>query len=305
MAFDKGLLTPKMKVLDIPTEFSDFSPVNYDREFRGEVVAEDALRYSLNLPAVRLLNSVGLYDFVAALRQAGFRSVDSHHQDLGLSLALGGCGATLEELVRAYCALANGGKLRALRFLEGEKEADQGLQICSPEAAYMVTEILSGIQRPDLPPQFLSRTKLPKVAWKTGTSFGRRDAWSIGYNPRYTIGVWMGNMDGSPVLEMSGSKTAVPLLLDLFNAIDYDADKHWFPQPPRLRTRMVCAETGLLPKATCAARTKDLAIAGVSSTATCTRDRVVYTDAEGTLQYCMACLPASGYVQRQYATVAP
>jgi penicillin-binding protein 1C len=169
----------------------------------------------------------------------------------------------------------------------------------------MVTDILSGIQRPDLPPLFLSRSKLPKVAWKTGTSFGRRDAWSIGYNPRYTIGVWMGNMDGSPVLEMSGSKTAVPLMLDLFNAIDYDADKHWFNQPPRLRERIVCAESGQVPSHTCTQLTKDFAIQGVSTTQICNRDREIFTNPEGTIQYCTACLPATGYQKRRYASFAP
>ncbi|MBK9453376.1 MAG: penicillin-binding protein 1C [Bacteroidetes bacterium] len=305
MAFDQGILTPKMKLLDVPKEFSDFSPVNYDRQFRGEVSAEEALRHSLNLPAVRLLNDIGIHNFIWALREAGFASVSKHHKDLGLSLALGGCGATMEELVRAYAALANGGVLRPLRFLESEPQTNNGHRICSAEAAYMVTEILSGIQRPDLPPLFLSRSKLPKVAWKTGTSFGRRDAWSVGYNPRYTIGVWMGNMDGSPVLEMSGSKTAVPLMLDLFNAIDYDADKHWFSKPERLRERVVCAESGLPPAHTCTQLTKDLTIQGVTTSATCQRDREIFTNPEGTLQYCTACLPASGYQKRRFSNLNP
>ncbi len=305
MAIDQGLLTPKMKVLDVPKEFSDFSPVNYDRTFRGEVTAEDALRHSLNLPAVRLLNDIGLQQFLWALRQSGFASVTRHHKDLGLSVALGGCGATMEELVRAYAALANGGIMRPLRFLSTEKESVSAQRICSAEAAYMITEILSGIHRPDLPPQFLSRSKLPKVAWKTGTSFGRRDAWSIGYNPRFTVGVWMGNMDGSPVLEMSGSKTAVPLMLDLFNAIDYDADKHWFTKPSLLMERLVCAESGLLPSSPCQQLTKDFAIHGVSTTTVCNRHLEIFTNAAGTIQYCTACLPASGYLRQQFPRIDP
>lgn len=304
-AFDQGLLTPKMKVLDIPTEFSDFSPLNYDRTFRGEITAEEALRHSLNLPAVRLLNQVGLQGFIRALRQAGFRSVSRHHQDLGLSLALGGCGATLEELVRVYAALANGGRLRPLRYLAGPAPETEGIRLCSPEAAYMVTDILAGLQRPDLPPRLLSRSKLPKVAWKTGTSFGRRDAWSIGYNPRYTVGIWMGNMDGRPVLEMSGNKTAVPLLLDIFSAIDYGGHKSWFTPPTHLHKREVCAHTGLLPRPSCAQLTQDLAIPGVSPHTTCTRDRLLFVNAEGTVQYCTACLPAQGYIRRSYPVISP
>jgi penicillin-binding protein 1C len=305
MAFDQGLLTPGMKVLDIPTEFSDFSPVNYDRNFRGEIDAADALRYSLNLPAVRLLNQVGLRRFVHALRRAGFQSIDKHYRDLGLSLALGGCGATLAELVRAYAALANGGLLRDLRTHVGGPAPVPGLRVCSPEAAYIVSDILSGIQRPDIPASFLGRSKLPRVAWKTGTSFGRRDAWCVGYNPRYTIGVWMGNMDGKPVLEMSGSKTAVPLMLELFNVVDYDAGKAWLVPPPGIRERLVCTESGMMPGPACQHLRKDLAIVGVSPQSRCNRSREVYTDSLEQVQYCMACLPQTGFVKRSYAMVSP
>ncbi|MFN8397437.1 MAG: penicillin-binding protein 1C, partial [Bacteroidia bacterium] len=229
LGFDKGQVTPQASMLDIPGEFTDFSPVNYDRDYRGEVSAEDALRNSLNLPAVRLLNKLGMSAFLRMLGRAGFATVIRQREELGLSLALGGCGVTMEELVRAYAAFAHGGELRSLRWRLGEEEHAATGRVCSPEAAFLVTEILSGIQRPDMPAEYLGRTKLPRVAWKTGTSFGRRDAWSIGYNPRFTVGVWMGNMDGKPVLEMSGAKTAVPLLLEVFNAIDFDAGKHWFP----------------------------------------------------------------------------
>ncbi len=305
MAIDQGLLTPHMKVLDIPTEFSDFSPVNYDRNFRGEIDAAEALRYSLNLPAVRLLNQVGMQRFVRALRRAGFQSIDRHHKELGLSLALGGCGATLEELVRAYAALANGGVLQALRMRRGAAPAEEGLRVCSPEAAYIVSDILSGIQRPDIPATFLGNSKLPKVAWKTGTSFGRRDAWCIGYSPRYTIGVWMGNMNGKPVLEMSGSKTAVPLVLELFNVIDYDAGKQWLQAPPRIRERLVCTDSGLLPQASCTHLCKDLAIAGVSPQRYCDRYREIFTDSSETVQYCTACLPPNGFIKGRYAMLAP
>ncbi len=304
MAFDQGLLTPHMKVLDIPTEFSDFSPVNYDRDFRGEIDAADALRYSLNLPAVRLLNQVGMRRFVYALRRAGFKSIDRHHRELGLSLALGGCGATLEELVRTYAALANGGMLRELRMWRDVPLSAQGQRMCSPEAAYMVSDILSGVQRPDIPSAFLGKSKLPKVAWKTGTSFGRRDAWCIGYNPRYTVGVWMGNMDGKPVLEMSGSKTAVPLLLELFNVIDYDAGKQWLRAPPGIHERLVCTDSGRLPAAGCRHLCKDLAITGVSPQGACDRFQEIYTDSLGKMQYCNACLPMSGAVRQRYAVVS-
>lgn len=305
LAFDRGLITPQSSLLDIPGEFTDFTPVNYDRDYRGEVTAAEALRHSLNLPAVRLLHQVGMAPFLRLLDRAGFATVMRQRSELGLSLALGGCGVTMEELVRAYAALGHGGELLPLRWRVDAPVGEATGRICSPEAAYMVTDILSGIQRPDLPAQYLGRSKLPRVAWKTGTSFGRRDAWSIGYNPRYTVGVWMGNMDGKAVLEMSGSRTAVPLLLEVFNGLDYDASKQWFPVPGGLVRRKVCAETGLPLGTHCQQEAMDWAIPGRSPERVCDRDREVYTNLEGTVQYCKACLPIDGYTRRIYPVLPP
>ena len=294
-AFDQGLLSPKRVVKDLPTKFAGYTPVNYNRQFQGQVTVEDALRHSLNLPAVRCLQRLGLHDFVAQLVASGFQGVARQAKDLGLSVALGGCGATLEELVRLYSAYAHGGLQMPLRYLKGRPGNGPRVRICSPEAAFLLADILSGLERPDLPGDLVDRTKLPKIAWKTGTSFGRRDAWAIGFNPRYTIGVWMGNMDGSSVPVMSGGRTAVPLLVDLFNAIDFDQEKAWFPQPKGLVRRKVCSATGLLPADFCTHTSWDYHIHNVSSQKVCDRYREIFTDSAATVQYCTACLPVSGY----------
>lgn len=322
MSFDRGLLTPHRRLLDIPTDFSGYNPVNYDQNFQGEVTVEYALRHSLNLPAVRALNALGIRDFMNALEQSGFRAVQARRKTLGLSLALGGCESSLEELVRLYSAFACGGRQFETQYvLQSEKESESeglprqtisphshaqslAIDLCTPEAAWLIADILSGLERPDFPRDLVDRTKLPRIAWKTGTSFGRRDAWAIGFNPRYTIGVWMGNMNGASVPSLSGARTSVPLLVDLFNAIDHEAEKNWFPQPGRLRQVKVCSQTGLLPAQGCEMQELDYHLHGVTPAQTCDRYREILTDPAGKVRYCTECLPPNGFV-RQHVPIYP
>ncbi|HCT71580.1 MAG TPA: penicillin-binding protein 1C, partial [Bacteroidales bacterium] len=195
MAFDKGLITPKMVITDVPQNFSGYRPENYDETWRGKVTVDQALAQSLNLPAVDLLEKVGKDIFASGLAKAGFRWIDSNSSKLGLSMILGGCGTTLEELAALYAAFANKGVWNSLKFIKSSPEVLTDT-ICSPGAAYMITEILTQLRRPDLPNQYKDAANLPEIAWKTGTSYGRRDGWAVGYNQNYTIGVWTGNFPG-------------------------------------------------------------------------------------------------------------
>jgi penicillin-binding protein 1C len=168
--------------------------------------------------------------------------------------------------------------------------------VLSPEAAFLVTQTLTQVSRPDLPNNFDNSYHLPRIAWKTGTSYGRRDAWSIGYNQRYTIGVWVGNFSGVGVAELSGANTATPLLFQLFNALDYDAPNGWFRQPTRypnwrLTTRLVCPESGDLPASFCTRTVSDYEIMGVSRYQRCQHRRWVLTNPSGTRSYCAHCRP--------------
>jgi penicillin-binding protein 1C len=304
-AFDRGLLTPKMKVLDVPFEAAGYMPVNYDKTCTGEVTAEYALRHSLNLPAVRLLEQLGLRNFLGALALMGFQRIGRDHADMGLSVVLGGCGVRLDELVPAYAAFAHGGQLRPLRFSPLTPLARRPAALCSPASAYLITDILAGLERPDLPQGLLERSKLPRIAWKTGTSFGRRDAWAIGFNPRYTIGVWMGNMEGDGVQGLSGAATATPLLIELFGALSAGQDKVWFKQPADIAQRQVCSASGQLPGAHCPHTYTDLCIRTRSPLHTCTHTWQVYTDLPGKVRYCPACLPASGWTVATYNRLDP
>ena len=304
-AFEKGFITPKTVLNDVPTNFSGYEPENFDRHFNGPVTTEFALANSLNIPAVKVLKDLSTSVMIEKLRKAGFKTVDKQAKDLGLSLILGGCGVTLEELTRLFAAFANQGKMRSLRFSSQNALEKEGLPIISEEAAYMVTSILTTITRPDLPTNFDNTYHLPKIAWKTGTSYGKRDAWSIGYNRRYTIGVWVGNFSGEGVPELSGANTATPLLFSIFNTLDYNSPKGWYQAPVNVATRPVCPVTGDIPSEFCENKVPGQFISGVSAYHKCQHLRWVFTDKAGKISYCTYCLPENGFEKRTYPNVAP
>ena len=186
LAVDRGIITPKPKLPGVPTNFSGFRPENFDKSCAGEVTVERALTHSLNIPAVRVLAEVGVPVFTDKLRAAGFKSVAKAAPRLGLSTILGGCGATLEELTGLYAALADGRNYQPLHGATPIDQKNSTLKIqpskllFSHAAAFLITNILAQRTRPDLPMGYENSRHLPKIAWKTGISYGRRDAWSIG-----------------------------------------------------------------------------------------------------------------------------
>jgi penicillin-binding protein 1C len=310
LALDRGLVTPKLKVPDVPSNFQGFRPENFDRHYSGEVTVERALTYSLNIPAVRVLAEVGVPVFTDKLRQAGFRSVARSGPRLGLSTVLGGCGATLEELTNLYASLADGGQYRAVHFTSLATEASckaaaKSNQLTSPASAFLITDILAQPNRPDLPSAYLGSRHLPKIAWKTGTSYGRRDAWSLGYNRDYTIGVWLGNFSGQGSPALTGADIASPLLFELFNSLAYNSPDNWFAPPASLDFRLVCAETGLIPSEFCPNQLIDYYLQGVSDTRHCQHQQQVLVSGDGKMAYCRACVPAAGFRRELYPNPRP
>ncbi|WP_019949454.1 penicillin-binding protein 1C [Hymenobacter aerophilus] len=349
LALDRGLVTPKLQLPDVPTNFQGYRPENFDKHCQGEVTLERALAFSLNIPAVRVLQNYGVPAFTEKLQQAGFQSIARNRTQLGLSSILGGCGASLEELTGLYAALANGGAYEKLSMTadsllpgasrsaspsnplseKGEGGLDsifssnsrkkasspslleRGLggeatrALTSPAAAFLVTDILSQLTRPDLPLGAARSTRLPKIAWKTGTSYGRRDAWSIGYNRDYTIGVWVGNFSGQGSPALTGSDVATPLLFDLFNALAYNSPNDWFVPPASLDFRLVCTETGLVPGENCPNQVIDYFLPGQSSGLRCQHQREVLVSADNAFTYCRACAPAAGFRRELYPNLLP
>ncbi|GAB3305702.1 penicillin-binding protein 1C [Hymenobacter tenuis] len=304
LAMDRGLVTPKQLLPDVPTNFQGYRPENFDKHCNGEVTLERALAYSLNIPAVRVLNQLGVPTFTDKLREAGFQSITRNRTQLGLSSILGGCGASLEELTNLYVTLANGGLYGSLHLTSTQKSTPTK-PLISEGAAFLTTDILAQLTRPDLPINAASSMRLPKIAWKTGTSYGRRDAWSIGYNKQYTIGVWVGNFSGQGSPALTGSEVATPLLFDLFNALAYNSPNDWYAPPSALDFRLVCAESGLVPGENCPNQVIDYFLPSVSSGQRCQHVREVLVSADGSFTYCRACAPAAGFRRELYPNLLP
>lgn len=304
LAMDRGLITPKTVLQDIPQNFNGYRPLNYDETFRGRITATQALALSLNIPAVDLANRVGVDLFNEKLSRGGLKWIGKRKKKLGLSVILGGCGVTLTELTSLYSCLATNGIKYTLRFTSDEntKETDT---LFSPQASWMIHEILTGLKRPDLPNNFENTVNLPHIAWKTGTSYGRRDAWSFGYNPDYTVGVWVGNFDGTGIPELSGAEFATPILFKIFNFLTYNQKPSWFKRPAGLDFRLVCSESGLPPGESCTNLVMDDYIPAVSPNRKCDHLLPVFVNESGSISYCRSCLPQAGYRTDYYPNLSP
>ncbi len=306
LCMDEGLMTPKAIITDVSVNYNGYAPENYDKQFNGYVTMEYALEHSLNIPAVKGLQWLGKDPFISKLADCNFQQIKRDQRKLGLSMILGGCGATLEELTGMYSLFANNGQFVSPKYTREEvQQSKQGIRILSEAATFMINEILSKVNRPDFPLNWQSTEHMPKIAWKTGTSYGRRDAWSIGYNRKYTVGIWTGNFSALGIPELSGANIATPLLFKIFNTIDYDSDEQWFSQPKDCDIRMVCSETGLPPAGHCQNTVTDYFIPLISSTQLCNNIEEVALSADEKISYCKTCMPAGGYKKKWIRTVSP
>lgn len=304
LCFDEGLLTPKTVMPDVPVNYEGYAPENYDQKFNGYVTIQYALEHSLNIPAVKSLNMLGQEKMIQQLVRCHFRQIEKDRKKLGLSMILGGCGTTLEELTGLFSSFANEGKFIQPSF-SYEDSLQPAIPLISPAANYMINDILSKVNRPDFPLNWTATERMPKIAWKTGTSYGRRDGWSIGYNKNYTVGVWTGNFSGAGVTDLSGANIATPLLFRIFNTIDYNNDKEWFSQPADCDIRQVCSETGLPPSEHCTSLTTDYFIPLISTTKLCNNWQEIMISPDEKIAYCKSCAPATGYKKKWYKIVEP
>ncbi|QQS35213.1 MAG: penicillin-binding protein 1C [Ignavibacteriales bacterium] len=302
IAIERGFITPGTKLLDVPIEIGGYEPENFDEKFYGLVSTEQALVNSLNIPAVELLYKIGTKDFIEFMESTGFKKITKNKTKLGLSLILGGCGVTLEELTSFYTVFSHEGELKKLKYINNEEDYSE--EVFSEETAYLIAEILSGKQRNDMLVDY-DYSKLPRFAYKTGTSYGKRDAWAIGFNPNYTIGVWVGNFNGSGSPYLTGAEAAIPLLADLFNALDYKSKNKWFSKPENIYERDVCFESGLLPTPECKNLVKELAVKNQSHNEYCNLHQTLYVSEDESIQYCKECLPLNHFKKVNFTIQKP
>jgi penicillin-binding protein 1C len=240
LAFEAGLAHPESLIEDRPTGFHGYAPTNFDGFHRGTVTIREALTQSLNVPAVVVLDAVGPSRLVARLKRSGARPELPDLSAPGLAVGLGGVGISLRDLTEAYAALARGGMPVALRDGVADKPivptAEAGSPVLEPMAAWYVSDILAGTPPP-------VNGSPGRIAYKTGTSYGYRDAWSVGFDGRHTVGIWVGRPDGSPVPGLSGIMTAAPIVFEAFDRIG--AKRYPLKGPP---AGAIVASTAALPK---------------------------------------------------------
>ncbi len=244
LAFDDLILHPSTMMQDEATIFGDYAPRDFSGAFKGAVTARDALRMSLNVPAVMVLDRVGPLRFTLALTNAGAHlAFPVHDETPSLPIALGGLGISVADMAMLYAGIAEGGTVRPLRYID---DSPQGAahRLFGPVAAYYLRDILSGVSLPEgwAMGQGLSSSR--KIAFKTGTSYGFRDAWSAGFSNDYTIVVWVGRADGAPRAGSVGVETAAPILLKTFGLLPPDKRA----DPPTPAGAILVQSTDQLPQ---------------------------------------------------------
>jgi penicillin-binding protein 1C len=279
LALEQGLIHPLSILSDAPHTFGDYNPENFDREFVGPIRASDALARSRNLPAVELtsqLHHPTLYEF---LRGAGVKLPRSESL-YGLALPLGGAEVTMEDLVRLYAALANNGELRPLRRTSRDPTALRGRSIIMPEAAFLTLEMLN-LPRPEVGRAYSDQAA--PVFWKTGTSHGFRDAWSIAVFNHYVLAIWIGNFDGRANGTFVGRIAAAPLLFQIIDSLRAtwpESNQPHLPAPgANLKRVSFCVVSGDLPQRYCAQQVEGWFIPGISPIKLCEVHQEVLVDA--------------------------
>ena len=254
-----GELLPDTLVTDLPTQYAGYMPQNYDRLYRGAVPARQALARSLNVPAVRMLRKHGVSRFYSYLQQAGMTTLMRPADDYGLTLILGGSEATLWEMASIYANLAYIAKqdryqldahYKAIKVDAAGSTATNRIAQISPATAWMTLDALQAVSRPGQENHWREFSSSRKVAWKTGTSFGLRDAWAIGSDTKYTVAIWVGNASGEGRAGLTGVKRAAPIMFDIFNTLD--KPERWFVKPLHLmKPVQICKQNGYLSGAGC------------------------------------------------------
>jgi penicillin-binding protein 1C len=267
LGLQQGLIQPHSLLKDAPTRFGIYTPENFEHNFLGPVSATDALVGSRNVPAVNLMASLKSPGYYGLLQQAGITGLKDE-KFYGLSLALGGAEVTMEEMLRLYAALPNGGQMRPLLFMPGSHDGTPPVRLLTPEASFITLQMLAENPRPDALEVKTENADPFPVYWKTGTSYSFRDAWSVGVFGPYVMAVWVGNFDASSNPAFVGREAAAPLFFDLVDALHARIGNfaRFAASPHNLNvTRVeVCAVTGDLPNRWCPHTTTSWFIPGVS-----------------------------------------
>lgn len=299
-------ITPYSLVADIPCQYGQFSPKNYNKTYDGAVPANEALARSLNIPMVKLLNDYGLARFHNDLKNMGFRSVNKNASHYGLSLILGGAECSLWELNSLYTKMAKSlsyDTVSNIHLYNRQAFKDQPLQM-DKACIYATFEAMTQLNRPDEEGNWKAFETSKKIAWKTGTSFGNRDAWAIGVTPDYVVSVWTGNADGEGRTGLVGIKTSAPVLFDLYAILP--ATQYWFHQPYSHMSQVVlCRESGCRASEFCEHKDTILIPATCLQTPSCNYHKSIFTDKSKTYRVDSDCEDIQNMITGNYMILPP
>jgi len=318
---DKGVLLPTALVPDVPVRFYGYAPKNYDREYEGAVPAYQALERSLNIPSVIMLKDFGVERFLSSLKSLGFSTFVYSPEHYGLSLILGGAEATLWELSGAFGSLArilnnynntNGNYFKQdlhapvlLKERTVENDFSQAMEegIISAGSIYVTLESLLKVNRPDEQSLWYLLDSSRPVAWKTGTSYGFRDAWAIGLTPEYLVAVWVGNADGEGRTGLTGLTAAAPLMFDLFGTLPATS---WFEKPlDDLVGIEICKKSGYQAGQHCM-ETDTILVSPIGRTSqACPYHKIVHLSADRQYRADSECVPISDIVSEPWFVLPP
>ncbi|MCF6294697.1 MAG: penicillin-binding protein 1C [Flavobacteriaceae bacterium] len=317
---DSGELLPNTLVPDIPTQFASYNPQNFNKDFDGAVTAKRALSRSLNVPSVRLLQQFGLDRFYHYLKQLQLRDLKYNANHYGLSLILGGAESNLWDLCKSYAAMAstlnhfddNSSQYFTNEFTEPTYLADSEIDfgklsnerpIFDAASIYLTFESMKEVNRPEGNEnwQFFDSSK--QIAWKTGTSFGFRDAWAIGTTKAYVVGVWVGNADGEGRPGLVGIQTAAPILFDVFDVLP---NSDWFSKPfDEMMEIDICTRSGYRASTVCEETTKQFVQLSGLKTKPCPYHVIVHLDNKEQYQVNTSCEPLSNITNKSWYVLPP
>ncbi|WP_185969000.1 penicillin-binding protein 1C [Carboxylicivirga sp. M1479] len=306
LSIDEGIILPQSYIRDLPTFFDGFSPRNANREFQGVATAHESLVRSLNIPAVRLLNYYGVYQFYSFLKLAGtstlFRSADEY----GLPLILGGAEVKMWDMVKLYRGLANNGVFSENYLLQEEQTNKASAQLISNGSCQLTLNMLKDLKRPGSEYFWERFSSSRPIAWKTGTSFGHKDAWAIGVIPEYTIAVWCGNFDGEGNKNIGGAATAGPILFDILQMLPLKSNNTWFEVAEMdYKPMRVCALSGFRATDACPEVDTLMVPEEMKPLRTCDYHQFKYYSLDIQYQCCSNCWNEIGRVKKVVTVYQP
>ncbi|WP_256010573.1 penicillin-binding protein 1C [Desertivirga xinjiangensis] len=317
---NEGMLLPNSLIPDIPTQISGYQPNNYDLGYDGAVPASKALARSLNVPAVRMLQQYRYERFHDFLKSTGVSTLIKPPDFYGLSLILGGCETTMWELSGIYASMArtlkhyrkNRGKYaksdwRPPTYLANkanDRELEKNGKL-DASAIYYTFEAMNEVMRPGEELLWKQFSSSRKIAWKTGTSFGFRDAWAIGVTPQYLVAVWAGNTDGEGRPGLTGIDAAAPILFDIFRSLP-PGSTQWFEMPsPEMKLLEVCKQSGFKASTMCTSTEKMHLPVRSSNAAVCNFHKLVHLERSGRFQVSSECESPSEMIHKSWFVLPP